>query len=93
MVWALHFAVLADPQCDLSDVRCLAGQTGSERLLHARFVHGAGLAAGGELVELATLLDPEEHAVRAAISMNMRESRRIVIRPHGVVCTRAWLGI
>ena len=53
-----------------------------------------GLAAVGDadLVE-ATSLDPEEHAVRAAMSMNMRESRRIVIRPHRVVRARAWLGI
>ena len=52
-----------------------------------------GLAAVGDVdfVELATLLDPEEHAVRAAISMSMRESRRIVIRPHRVVCALAWL--
>jgi hypothetical protein len=50
-------------------------------------VAGAGvvwLAVVGDVdfVELATLLDPDEHPASAATRTNSRESRRIVIKPH-----------
>jgi hypothetical protein len=42
------------------------------------------LAAVGDVVfvELATLLDPDEHPASAATRTNIRESRRIVFKPH-----------
>src|SRR5665647_916149 len=47
-----------------------------------------GFAAVGDVdfVELATLLDPDEHPASAATRTKIRDSRRIVIRP------RPWVG-
>src|SRR5665811_1117753 len=47
-----------------------------------------GFAAVGDVdfVQVATLLDPEEHPASAATRTNIRESRRIIIGP------RPWVG-